>query len=693
VNKLLIVESPAKAKTIQKYLGKNFEVLASMGHVRDLPKSRIGVDIENNFEPEYINMRDKSKLIKALKAAAKKSDKVYLATDPDREGEAISWHLAHLLDLDLSDANRVEFTEITKSGVQNGMANPHKINMALVNAQQARRVLDRVVGYKLSPFLWKKIRGGLSAGRVQSVALRLVVERDRAIKEFVPTEYWSINAKMSAPGSKKIFNSHLHSIKGKKASIDNEEQANKILSDLDGETYIVKSVKKKTTQKAPAPPFTTSTLQQEAARKLNFQARRTMSIAQNLYEGIDVAGIGAVGLITYMRTDSLRISEEAKKTASDFIGQTYGKNYLPPSPRVYKSKNNSQDAHEAIRPSMPELTPERVKSSLSTEQYKLYKLIWDRFIASQMANQILDTVSVDIDAGIYGFRASGYSVKFDGFTVLYTEGKDTKDEEENNKMLPEINEKDIIKLKEIKSEQHFTQPPAHFTEATLIKTLEENGIGRPSTYAPTISTITARFYVEREGKILKSTVLGEVVSDLMCKHFKNIVDEKFTAGLEEGLDTIENGEKEWQKVIADFYVGFDTELEKAYLTLDEGKIRVPSEETDEVCSECGKPMTIKIGRFGKFLACTGFPDCKNTKKIVKPTEGNCPVCGKEIVVKKSKKGRTFYGCSGYPECEFMTWSVPLADKCPKCSSSLFKKGGRSPKLVCLKEGCGYERNA
>jgi DNA topoisomerase-1 len=692
VNKLLIVESPAKAKTIQKYLGKDFEVLASMGHVRDLPKSRMGVDIENNFEPEYINMRDKSKLIKALKTAAKKSDKVYLATDPDREGEAISWHLAHLLDLDLNEANRVEFTEITKSGVRNGMAHPHKINMSLVNAQQARRVLDRVVGYKLSPFLWKKIRSGLSAGRVQSVALRLVVERDRAIKEFVPTEYWSINAKMSAPGSKKIFNSHLHTIKGKKAAIDNEEQANKILSDLNGEEYIVKSVKKKTTQKAPAPPFTTSTLQQEAARKLNFQARRTMSIAQNLYEGIDVAGIGAVGLITYMRTDSLRISEEAKKTAGNFIEQTYGKNYLPPSPRFYKSKNNSQDAHEAIRPSMPELTPDRVKSSLSTEQYKLYKLIWDRFIASQMANQVLDTVSVDINAGDYGFRASGYSVKFDGFTVLYTEGKDVKDEEENNKMLPEINEKDNIKLKEIKGEQHFTQPPAHFTEATLIKTLEENGIGRPSTYAPTISTITARFYVEREGKILKSTVLGEVVSDLVSEYFKNIVDEKFTAGFESELDTIEQGEKQWQKLISDFYAGFDSELKKAELALDGEKIRVPSEETDEVCTLCGKPMAIKFGRFGKFLACTGYPDCKNTKKIVKPTEGNCPVCGKEIVVKKSKKGRTFYGCSSYPACEFMTWSIPTAEKCPKCSCSLFKKAGRSPKLICLKDECGYERD-
>jgi DNA topoisomerase-1 len=692
MNKLLIVESPAKAKTIQKYLGKNFEVVASMGHVRDLPKSRMGVDIENNFEPEYINMRDKSKLIKELKNAAKNCDKVYLATDPDREGEAISWHLAHILELDLNEKNRVEFTEITKSGIKNGMANPHKINMSLVDAQQARRVLDRVVGYKLSPFLWKKIRSGLSAGRVQSVALRLVVERDRAVREFVPTEYWSINAKMSAPGSKKIFNSHLHTVKGKKASIDNEEQANKILSDLDGEEYIVKSVKKKTTQKAPSPPFTTSTLQQEAARKLNFQARRTMSIAQNLYEGVDVAGIGAVGLITYMRTDSLRISDEARNSAKTFIEQSYGKSYLPPSPRIYKTKTSSQDAHEAIRPSMPEVTPERVKSSLNTEQYKLYKLIWERFIASQMASQVLDTVSVDIDAGIYGFRATGYSVKFDGFTVLYVEGKDVKDDEENNKMLPELSEKDVIKLKEIKSEQHFTQPPAHFTEATLIKTLEENGIGRPSTYAPTISTITSRFYVEREGKILKSTVLGEVVSDLVCEYFKNIVDEKFTAGLEEGLDTIEHGEKEWQKLIADFYKGFDSELKAAEIALEDKHIRVPSEETDEVCDVCGKPMAIKFGRYGKFLACEGYPECKNTKKIVKPTEGNCPVCGKEIVVKKSKKGRTFYGCNNYPSCEFMTWSVPTAEKCPKCGSSLFKKAGRSPKLICLKDECNYERD-
>ncbi len=684
MSKLVIVESPAKAKTIKKYLGDDYEVVASMGHVRDLPKSKLGVDVDNHFEPVYTDIKGKEDLIKSLKKEAEKSDKVYLATDPDREGEAISWHLAQMLGLPLDAEDRVTFNEITKSGVQAGMSAPRKIDIDLVNAQQTRRILDRIVGYKISPFLWKKIRRGLSAGRVQSVAVSIVCDREKQIQNFKPQEYWSIDAKMTAPSSKKQFGASFWGIDGKKAELGNKEETDKVLEKLNGAEFKVTNVKKSVRRKSPAAPFTTSTMQQDASKRLGFGASKTMKTAQMLYEGVDVEGMGAVGLITYMRTDSLRISDEARAAAYEFIEGAYGKDYIPSTPKIYKSKANAQDAHEAIRPSMPSITPERVKSSLTTEQYKLYKLIWERFIASQMANALMDTVSVEIEANGVNMRATGYSVKFDGFTVLYEE---TKDEEKS--VLPEIKEGDILKLKSIEGNQHFTQPPARYTEATLIKALEENGIGRPSTYAPTISTIINRLYVEKDGKSLKPTGLGEVTTQLMKDHFKNIVDAKFTAGMEKNLDEVEMGKKDWVSTLEDFYGDFAKSLSDAEKAMDGKRIKVPDEETDEVCEVCGKPMVIKIGRFGKFLACTGFPECTNTKRIVKDTGGVCPVCGKKILQKKSKKGKKYYGCEDNPTCPFMTWDTPVSDKCPKCNdgTTLFKKGG---KMFCLKEGCGYE---
>lgn len=682
---LVIVESPAKAKTIQKYLGSGYEVMASMGHIRDLPKSKMGVDKDNDFKPQYTDMKGKEDVIKEMKKRAKKCDKVYLATDPDREGEAISWHIAQILKLDMEENNRVAFNEITKTGVKSGMSNPHKIDVDLVNAQQARRILDRLVGYELSPFLWKKVKRGLSAGRVQSVAVRLVVDRENEIRKFVPKEYWSIDAKFTAPSSRKVFDAALVSVDGEKLEIPNQTEADGILKRLENAEYTVAAVKKRVTKKQPAPPFITSTLQQEASRKLSFTAKRTMKAAQELYEGVDVEGVGAVGLITYMRTDSLRISDEAKAAAAEYIGTVYGKDYLPPEPRTFKSKNNAQDAHEAIRPSTPELTPERVKSSLSVDQFKLYKLIWERFIASQMANALLDTVSADISANGCIFRASGYSVKFDGFMTLYVESSDT--EESNKKMLPELKVNDILKLKSIAGNQHFTQPPPRYTEASLIKALEENGIGRPSTYAPTITTITSRRYVEHEGKALKPTNLGEVITDLMKEHFNNIVDAKFTAGMENSLDEVEHGNKDWVSTLHEFYDDFSETLKKAEDAMEGKRVKVPDEETDVVCELCGRNMVIKYSKYGKFLACPGFPDCKNTKKIVTESDGNCPRCGKKMLLKKSKKGRSFYGCEGFPDCSFMTWNVPTKDLCPNCGKSLFIKGGKSGRLVCENEGC------
>lgn len=703
---LVIVESPAKAKTIQKYLGKGYEVVASMGHIRDLPKSKLGVDTDNGFAPHYINMKGKSAVIKDLKSRAKKCDKVYLATDPDREGEAISWHIAQLLNLDMNDNNRVEFNEITKTGVSSGMSNPHKIDLDLVNAQQARRILDRLVGYKLSPFLWKKVKRGLSAGRVQTVAVSIVVDRENEIREFVPKEYWSIDAKFTAPESKKVFGASLLSVDGKKIEIptkdsyskkasdkkiliSTKEEADSILKRFEGAEYTVTAVKKRITKKQPSPPFITSTMQQEASRKLGFNSKRTMKAAQELYEGVDVKGIGAVGLITYMRTDSLRVSDEAKAAAAQYIETAYGKNYLPEKPRVYKTKSNAQDAHEAIRPSLPELTPARVKAGLTSDQYKLYELIWSRFIASQMANALLDTVSVDIEANGCIFRASGYSVKFDGFMTLYKESSDEDNVEK--KVLPPINENDKLKLKSIEGNQHFTQPPPRYTEASLIKAMEENGIGRPSTYAPTISTITTRQYVEHEGKQLKPTSLGEIITDLMREHFKGIVDAKFTADMESNLDEIEKGSKNWVETLEKFYEGFSVDLQKAEEAMEGKRVKVPNEETDEICELCGRKMVIKFGRYGKFIACPGFPECKNAKQLVTEADGECPRCGNKMLLKKSKKGRSFYGCSSYPECNFMTWNVPTNEKCPECQKTLFNKGGKSGKLICENEGCGYER--
>ena len=676
MSKLVIVESPAKAKTIKKYLGGGYEVIASMGHVRDLPKSKLGVDVENHFEPQYIPMRGKEKVVRELKTAAKKADTVYLATDPDREGEAISWHLAHLLNLDVEKANRITFNEITKTGVTYGMAHPRQINLDLVNAQQARRILDRIVGYKLSPLLWKKIKRGLSAGRVQSVALRLVVDRENEIRVFQPEEYWTIDAKVVGKGSRKQFAARFYGKDGVKMDLHNRQEVDQVLAAVQDKDFIVTNVKKGVRKKSPAPPFTTSTLQQEASRKLGFQAYRTMKAAQELYEGVEVEGMGAVGLITYMRTDSLRISAEAQQQAAEYIGGRYGKNYLPATPKVYKSKGNAQDAHEA---------------SLTADQYKLYKLIWERFIASQMAPALLDTVNVDILADTYNFKASGYSVKFEGFTVLYEESKDEAEEESG--MLPPIQKDDVLKVRSIDPAQHYTQPPARYTEASLIKALEENGIGRPSTYAPTISVILQREYVEREQKALKPTYLGEVVNQLMSDNFKNIVDVNFTAKMEKDLDKVEEGRQDWVKTLDSFYKDFAKTLEKAQKELDDGvKIKLPEEETDEVCELCGRKMVVKSGRFGKFLACPGFPECKNTKKIVKKTDGVCPRCGGRILVKRSKNGKTFYGCEKYPQCEFVTWDEPVSATCPKCGASLLRKKGRSGKLYCANEKCDYERD-
>jgi DNA topoisomerase-1 len=687
--KLVIVESPAKAKTIQKYLGKGYQVLASMGHIRDLPKSRLAVDVENGFKPEYIDIRGKGQLRNELKKAAKKSSFVYLATDPDREGEAISWHLSNMLGLDNEQENRVTFNEITKSGIKNGMAAPRHIDINLVNAQQTRRILDRLVGYKLSPFLWKTVKPGLSAGRVQSVVVKLIVDREREIQAFEQEEYWSIDAKLSTARSKKQFPAKLSSYQGKKVEIPNEEQANKILAELEGQDFVIGEIKKGVKKKVPAPPFITSTLQQEASRRLGFQAKRTMKAAQELYEGIDLPKMGAVGLITYMRTDSLRISDEAAQGAREYITGKYGEQYLPEKTRVYKKKTNTQDAHEAIRPTMPSMTPEQVKESLTLDQYKLYKLVWERFIASQMADALLDTVSATINCGEYAFKASGYSVRFDGFTVLYEESRDVP--EEKTPALPELLEGETLKLNALEPNQHFTQPPARYTEAAIIKALEENGIGRPSTYAPTITTVIQRGYVEREGKSLVPTQLGEVTNQLMEEQFSSIVNVDFTAEMETNLDRVEEGKADWVQTLGDFYGEFEQNLKEAEKKMEGMKLEVPDEVTDVICENCGRNMVVKMGRYGKFLACPGYPECKNTKKIVQETPGTCPVCGGKIHAKKSKKGKTYFGCEHNPQCQFMTWDKPVADLCPKCGSTLFQKAGRGGKLHCLKEGCGYEK--
>ncbi len=691
MSKLVIVESPAKAKTIEKYLGQGYHVVASMGHIRDLPKTLLGVDIENGFKPRYTDIAGKTALIRKLKSAAAESESVILATDPDREGEAISWHLANVLKIDHNEKNRVTFNEITKNGVAKGMEAPRSIDMNLVNAQQARRILDRIVGYKLSPFLWKKIRKGLSAGRVQSVAVRIIVDREDEIRAFNSEEYWTIDAILSASESGREFKARLHGTQDGKIKIENKQTADSILNELENSQFSVKSVKRGTRKVSPSPPFTTSTLQQEASRKLGFVARRTMKAAQELYEGVEVEGYGAVGLITYMRTDSLRISDDARREGSDFVRSRWGEQYLPKKPRFYKSKKSSQDAHEAIRPTIPSITPDKAKPTLSSDQYKLYKLIWERFIASLMANCEHDTCRMDISAGQYVFKASGYTVKFDGFTVLYTEGKD--DDNETDGPVPVLTEGTVLHRRELKGNQHFTQPPARYTEATLIKTLEENGIGRPSTYAPTISTILSREYVEREGKTLKPTALGEITTKLMKEQFADIVDIDFTANMEQQLDEIDSGQSNWVNTLKEFYDGFSSTLENAERNAGDERIAVPDEVSDEICELCGRNMVIKRGRFGKFLACPGYPDCKNTKKIVKQTDGICPKCGGAIIVKKTKRNRVFYGCSNYPNCNFMSWNEPSKKVCPQCGKTLFIKKGKNKGLFCLTEDCGYTEQA
>lgn len=689
MSNLVIVESPAKAKTIKKYLGKDFDVVASMGHVRDLPEARLCVDIKNNFTPRYEVINGKEELVDKLKKAAAKSEVVYLATDPDREGEAISWHLAYLLGLELDDSNRIEFNEITKTGVQNGMEHPRAIDIDLVNAQQARRILDRLVGYKLSPFLSQKIRRGLSAGRVQSVAVRIIVDREEEIRAFKPEEYWSIDAKFIPKGSRKSFPASLYGDEKGKLKITNEEQANQILKDLDGAQYTVLKVKNGTRKKSPAPPFITSTLQQEASRKLGFQSRRTMKVAQELYEGVEIPELGAVGLITYMRTDSLRISNDAVAEVTEFIKGRYGDKYLPSKPRFFKSRASAQDGHEAIRPTMPSLEPDKIKGSLSSDQYKLYRLIWERFTACQMADCIQKTTQADIGANGYLFKASGYKVDFDGFTILYVEGKDT--EEEKEKQLPTL-EKDMpLKLKELVPNQHFTQPPARFTEASLIKALEENGIGRPSTYAATITTITNREYVKRESKTLFPTELGEVTTKLMKERFPKIVNVKFTAQMEQDLDKIEKGSEEWVNLLDSFYGDFDKTLKKAKTEMEGVKLHLKEDETDIVCELCGRKMVVKVGRYGKFIACPGYPECKNVKKFVQEIGVTCPKCGGNVIVRKTKKGKPFYGCSNYPQCDFVSWNEPVNEKCPNCGEILYKKKGKKPALYCAKEGCGFEK--
>lgn len=691
MSKLVIVESPAKAKTIKKYLGSGYDVVASMGHVRDLPKSRLGVDVKHDFKPKYEIIKGKEELVDKIKKAAEKSDFVYLATDPDREGEAISWHLAYILGLDPNEQNRVTFNEITKTTVQNGIKNPRTIDMKLVNAQQCRRLLDRIVGYRLSPFVSQKIRRGLSAGRVQSVAVRVICDREEEIRAFVPEEYWTIEGKFISKGGRKAFSAQFYGNAEGKIQISDKAQADGILAELDGAEFTVADIKKGTRKKTPAPPFITSTMQQEASRKLNFQSRRTMKVAQELYEGVEIEGMGAVGIITYMRTDSLRISDDARSEGTQYILERWGEKYLPAKPYNFKTKAGAQDGHEAIRPTMPSLDPESIKDSLTPDQYKLYKLIWSRFTASLMAQCIHNTVSVDITGGGYLFKASGYTVKFDGYTVLYEESKDEDDE--NGGALPPLEEGMLLKVKEITGSQHFTQPPARYTEATLIKALEENGIGRPSTYATIITTVVGREYVAREGKSLKPTELGEIVNKLLKERFAKFVNLKFTAGMERNLDNIADGSKEWIETLGEFYGDFEKNLADVKKAMEGIDMKIPDEETDIVCEKCGRKMVIKTGRYGKFIACPGFPECRNIKKIVQEIDADCPVCGAKVVIKKSKRGKVFYGCSRYPECTFVSWDEPTREKCPQCGRILYKKQTKKiNKLYCAEKDCGYSVN-
>ncbi|MCI9070865.1 type I DNA topoisomerase [Clostridium sp.] len=680
---LVIVESPAKAKTISKYLGKNYTVEASMGHVRDLPKSKLGVDIEDNFNPKYITIRGKGELIAKLKKAAKKADKIYLATDPDREGEAISWHLANILKISEDDTCRIVFNEITKSAVKESIKEARKINLNLVDAQQARRVLDRLVGYEISPILWKNVKWGLSAGRVQSAALKLICDKEEEIKAFEPKEYWTVDCILKK--ERKKFPIKLTKYENKKLEIKTEEEANKIIKDLEENDYKVHKVKKGSRLKNPLPPFTTSTLQQEASKKLNFMTKRTMSIAQALYEGVEVKGYGTVGLITYMRTDSVRVSEEAQGKAVDFIKQNYGEEYIPKAPRIYKGKKNIQDAHEAIRPSHIDITPEIAKSSLSAEQYKLYSLIWKRFIASQMSSCSLNTNSIDIINGEYLFKASGSTIKFDGFMKVYDY---TTEDDENDVTLPILEEGEILSSVSVEGKQHFTQPPARYTEASFVKLLEEKGIGRPSTYVPTISTLLSREYVSREKKNLIPTELGFIVNNIMSDYFKQIVDVDFTADMERKLDYIEEGSEEWKGVVGEFFTPLKVAIDKAEKEIS--KVVIEDKVSDVPCDKCGRMMVIKRGRYGTFLACPGYPECHNAKPIVEELEVPCPKCGGKILAKRSKKGKKFFGCSNYPNCDFVSWNEPIKEACSKCGSYMTAKYSKTKGkyAVCSNAECG-----
>ncbi|NMM65679.1 type I DNA topoisomerase [Clostridium sp. P21] len=682
--KLVIVESPAKAKTIGKYLGKNYIVEASMGHVRDLPKSQLGVDIDNNYNPKYITIRGKGELLDKLKKEAKKSEKVYLATDPDREGEAISWHLSHVLKLDENETCRIEFHEITKNAIKSAIKEPRKINVDLVNAQQARRVLDRLVGYKISPILWRKVKWGLSAGRVQSVTLKMICDREKEIENFTPKEYWSVECELTKNKVKKYFKVKLTTFNKKKIEIGTKEEVDKIIAELNSGEFVVKSIKKTSKNKNPLAPFTTSTLQQDAYKKINFATKRTMSIAQQLYEGVDVKGYGTVGLITYMRTDSVRIANEAQEACKKFISEKFGENYVPKELRSFKGKKNAQDAHEAIRPTNVEITPQIAKENLKDEQYKLYTLIWNRFVASQMASCIMDITSVNIANGGYALKANGSLVKFDGFMKVYEYATEEEKEDIN---LPLLEEGEILQKKNIEGKQHFTQPPARYSEATIVKTLEERGIGRPSTYAPIISTVLDRKYVEREKKTLKPTELGYIVNNIVSEYFKQIVDVEFTAEMEEKLDYVEEGKENWNAVVNEFFTPLKDAIDIAEKEV--AKVTIEDKVTDIKCEKCGRFMVIKHGRFGDFLACPGYPECKNTKAIVEELDVKCPKCGGNILIKRSKKGRRFYGCSNYPKCDFVSWLEPVSQKCSVCGSYMVKKHSKSKGdyLQCSNNEC------
>ena len=683
---LVIVESPSKAKTIGKYLGPDYLVKASMGHLRDLPKSKMGVDLEHDFKPDYIPVRGKEELIKELRTAANSVQTVYLATDPDREGEAISWHLKELLNLSDEKAHRVTFNEITQRVVRESIQHPRDIDYDLVDAQQARRILDRIVGYELSPLLWKKVRRGLSAGRVQSVATRLVVDRENEIRAFQPKEYWSLDVTLNRIGKPGSFVAHYWG-EDKKRELENEAQTQAIIDDVKDGPFAITNVKKAEKKRTAAPPFTTSTLQQEASRKLNMTPKRTMMLAQQLYEGVDVEGEGTLGLITYMRTDSLRLSDEAMAAAADFISSRYGKEYYYGSFHVYKTKAGAQDAHEAIRPTHVELDPERVRSSLTNDQYRLYKLIWSRFLASQMANAVYDTVAIDATCAGHTFRATNQSLRFPGFIAVYEEGKD-EEGEANGSPLPDLQVGENTQPTKFDKQQHFTQPPARFTEASLVKAMEEKGVGRPSTYAATISTIEDREYVVKEDKHLAPTALGEVVTGLMVERFQDIIDVEFTANMESRLDAVEEGKQNWISLLHEFYDSFEKEMKDAETALEGVHLKVPEEETDEVCELCGRKMVIKMGRFGKFLACPGFPECKNAKPLVEKMPGRCPKCGGAILKRKSKRGFAYYACERGADCGFMTWDVPTAEDCPECGQTLFKKSGRGRmKPFCINENC------